>query len=118
MGQVGYHAGRVAEDIVALDYARRGRPEVARRWRGSAGEIDLVIRDGDGFIFVEVKKSRSFGRAAHRVNRRQMDRICGAATEYVATEPKGLMTNMRFDVALVDDVGRVEILENAFAECW
>lgn len=118
MGQVGYHAGRVAEDIVASDYARRGRVEAARRWRGSAGEIDLVVQDGDGFVFVEVKKSRSFERAASRLSRRQMNRICGAATEFVAKQPAGLMTDMRFDVALVDDRGRVQIVENAFAECW
>ena len=38
-----------------------------------------------------------------------------AATEFLAGEPKGQLTDVRFDVALVDDKGRIEVLENAFA---
>ncbi len=111
-----YHAGLVAEDIVAADYARRGQPIAGRRWRGSGGEIDLIARDGAQVIFVEVKKSRDFARAATRLNRRQMDRLCAAASEFVADEPNGQMTDMRFDLAMVNGAGAVQIIENAFME--
>jgi putative endonuclease len=110
---VGYHAGLAAEEIVAADYARRGLRLERRRWRGKRGEIDLIVREEDRVIFVEVKKSREFARAAESLSYRQMQRILGAAEEFVAGEPKGLLTEMRFDVALVDAVGRIEILENA-----
>ena len=113
-GSVAYHAGFVAEGAVAAHYLGDGRSIAARRWRGSAGEIDLIARDGSGLIFVEVKKSRSFARAAERVSRRQMERIYAAASEFLAGEPGGQNTDVRFDVALVDDVGRIKILENAF----
>ncbi len=115
-GQTGYFAGLAAEDIVAMDYASRGCVEVARRWRGSAGEVDLIVQEGETFIFVEVKKSASFSRAAARLSRRQMDRICMTATEYVARTPKGQLTDMRLDVALVNGHGAVHILENAIEE--
>ncbi len=114
-GAVAYHAGFVAEQAVAEHYERRGRVIAARRWRGSGGEIDLVARDGQGLIFIEVKKSDSFARAADRVTRRQMDRICASASEFLSGEPRGLDTDVRFDVALVDGIGRIEIVENAFA---
>ncbi|MHC0052418.1 YraN family protein [Actibacterium sp. D379-3] len=114
-GVVSYHAGRVAEDSVAHDYQRRGLAIAGRRWRGVGGEIDLIARDGDGLIFIEVKKSRSFASAAARVSRRQMGRIMTAASEFVAGEPRGQLTDMRFDVALVNGHGQIEILENAFA---
>lgn len=117
-GQKGYHQGRVAEDLVASDYERRGRIEVARRWRGSCGEIDLILRDGAGYVFVEVKSSRTSARAAQRLSRRQMDRICGAASEFVARSATGQLTEMRFDLALVDGAGRVDVIENAFMEGW
>jgi len=65
-GSVGYHAGDVAEDIVASDYICRNYQLAARRWRGKGGEIDLVMRDGDQVIFVEVKKSKTFAAAARR----------------------------------------------------
>ena len=115
-GAVSYQAGCVAEDIVARDYEQSGRPVAGRRWRGRGGEIDLIVREGARVVFVEVKKSRSFSRAAQRLTRRQMDRLCNAASEFVANEPNGQLTDMRFDLALVDSVGAVQIIENAFME--
>ena len=111
-----YYAGAAAEDIVALNYERRGHDLVHKRWRGTAGEIDLIVRDGDGFIFVEVKKSQTHTKAAHRLGRRQMDCIFGAASEFIGGEPKGQLTDVRFDLATVDAVGTVQVIENAFLE--
>lgn len=113
-GSVAYHAGFVAEGAVAARYVADGRTIVARRWRGTGGEIDLIARDGAGVIFIEVKKSRSFARAAERVSLRQMERIYASASEFLSGEPGGQNTDVRFDVALVDDVGRIKIVENAF----
>lgn len=115
-GSVSYHAGRVAEDIVANAYLKRGHTLAGRRWRGQGGEVDLIMRDGDGIVFVEVKKSRDFARAAMHLSRRQMDRLCAAASEFVAGEPLGQLTEMRFDLALVNGQGAVQVIENAFME--
>lgn len=111
-GAASYHAGLSAEAAVAAHYAERGLTIAARRWRGSAGEIDLVARDGEALIFIEVKKSRDFSRAAERLSSRQIARICAAASEFVAREPKGQLTEMRLDLAMVDGAGRVRVLEN------
>ncbi len=113
-GETGYHAGHSAEEIVAQLYERRGLTIACRRWRGQGGEIDLIVRDGETVIFVEVKKSRDFARAAERLSRRQMERIQVSAAEFLDTEPCGSLTPARFDVALVDGAGAAEILENAF----
>ncbi|PUB16348.1 YraN family protein [Yoonia sediminilitoris] len=115
-GQTGYQAGLAAEDIVASDYESRQHSVAARRWRGQSGEIDLVMRDGDAVVFVEVKKSKSFARAATRLGRRQMDRLCAAGSEFLAGEPRGQLTDVRFDLAMVDGSGAVQVIENAFAE--
>ncbi len=115
-GTTGYHAGRVAEDVVANDYVRRDHDIAARRWRGKSGEIDLIARDGETVVFVEVKKSRSFAMASARLGRRQMDRIVASAGEFLANEPHGQLTDVRFDLAVVNDVGAVKVIENAFME--
>lgn len=112
-GKVGYLAGLAAEEIVARDYARRGQAIVRRRWRGQGGEIDLIARDGEVVVFIEVKKSRSFAAAAERLGPRQMARIFASAEEFIAGEPRGSLTDCRFDVALVDGRGAVQIIENA-----
>jgi putative endonuclease len=74
------------------------------------------MRSGVVVVFVEVKKSKSFAAAAERVSKRQMQRIYQAASEFLAGEPAGQDTEMRFDVALVNGVGEVHILENAFGQ--
>lgn len=114
-GARSYHAGLAAENQVAQLYERAGRKICARRWRGLSGEIDLIARDGAEVIFIEVKQSRTHAAAAEHLTLRQMQRIYASASEFLAGEPLGQNTDVRFDVALVDSVGRVEILENAFA---
>lgn len=113
-GSVSYHAGRSAENAVASDYERRGFAIAHRRWRGAGGEIDLIARSGDGLVFVEVKKSRSFDAAAARISARQIERIYASAAQFLESEPAGQLTNVRFDAALVDASGAVQIIENAF----
>jgi putative endonuclease len=108
-GIVSYHAGLAAEDAVEATY---GLPVAARRWRGTTGEIDLILRDGEGLIFVEVKRARDFARAAERLSRAQAERIWSTAAEFLSGEPRGQLTDARVDLALVDGVGRVQIIEN------
>ena len=112
-GAVAHRAGLAAEAQVTADYMRRGMEILAQRWRGAGGEIDLVARHRGEVIFVEVKKSRSFAAAAARLSRHQIRRLQDAACEFLDGQPLGALTPMRFDVALVDAQGRIEVLENA-----
>ena len=113
-GAVSYHAGLSAEDIVCDAYCRNGYAPKARRWRGQGGEIDLIFEKLGALVFVEVKKSRDFAGAAARLSERQMQRIYSAASGFLASMPQGQNTESRFDAALVDGTGAVEIVENAF----
>lgn len=110
-----FHAGIAAEEQVARHYDRVGKSVCARRWRGRHGEIDIIARDGDTVIFIEVKQSRTHLQAAEHLSPRQMERICMAGLEFLEGEPRGQLTEVRIDVALVDGAGRLEIVENAFA---
>lgn len=114
-GVVSHLAGLSAEQQVAALYQRTGLRIAAQRWRGRyGGEIDLVARLGDTVIFIEVKKSRTHVGAAARVSLRQMKRIWVSAEEFISVLPEAANLNMRFDVALVDGAGKIEILENAY----
>jgi putative endonuclease len=100
---------------VARAYARDGMPIFARRWRGQSGEIDIVARDGETVVFIEVKQSRTHDVAASHLSTWQMQRIWDAGSEFLAGEPRGSLTEVRIDLALVDGQGQIEILRNAFA---
>lgn len=111
-GALAWHSGNAAEDAAARYYEGCGAHIAARRWRGRAGEIDLILREGCRVVFVEVKKADSHAAAAERLGLRQQRRIRAAASEFIAGEPAGQDTEVRFDVALVDSLGRIAIIPN------
>ena len=115
-GTTNHLAGLAAEHSVIAEYAGRAHHVLAHRWRGDAGEIDLIFDDGDGLIFTEVKKSRSHDAALRNLSRRQQKRLYQAATEYLANTGRSLATEMRFDVALVDGQGHIQVMENAMIQ--
>ena len=91
-------SGRWAEDD-ACDLLRGlGYSIVARNWAFRGGELDIVARDGDTLVFVEVK-SRSgsgFGGPEAAVNLAKRRRIVSAARAFLACTEADLPA--RFDV--------------------
>lgn len=112
-GQVSYLAGQAAEESVATQYQSTGHRILARRWRGRAGEIDIVAESAEGLVFVEVKASKTHRRAAEALGARQQQRLMRAAEEYAACHRGRIDVEMRLDVALMNQMGEIEILENA-----
>lgn len=117
-GRIAHLSGVLAEDSVARLLERKGMVILARRWRGKAGEIDLIARDGQCLVFVEVKQSSNHEDAAYRLGAAQQGRIMRAALEYCDAAGQSPLPEMRFDAALVEGQGRVEILERAFEEAF
>lgn len=113
-GARAHRTGLAAEESVLRAYRARGYVLREHRWRGAGGEVDLILEHDGGLVFVEVKAARDFARAAESLSPRQMGRIAAAAGEYLGRMPQGQATQMRFDVALVDRQGQVELLEGAF----
>ncbi len=112
-GSINYHAGLAAEGSVERHLMDRGLSLVARRWRGKAGEIDLVMREGAVTVFVEVKRAATHALAATRLSTRQAMRIMRAGEEFVGRTTGSISADMRFDLALVDGAGQVQMIPNA-----
>lgn len=108
-------SGLAAEAAVEAHYSRNGGTIAARRWRSRVGEIDLVAREGERVVFVEVKRARTFDAAVARVTGRQLSRIAAAALDFLAGHPRGQDAEMRFDVALVNGRGEISVIENVWA---
>ena len=114
-GKRAHNSGLAAEARAIALYAAAGLQMVESRWRGSSGEIDLILADGDTFVFAEVKQARTHDAAMASFSAAQMRRIHSAAAEYLARCPAGQLTNVRFDLAVVDGAGRCDILEGMFS---
>ncbi len=114
-GRGGHLSGLAAEDQAARAYERRGAEILARRHRSEAGEIDLILREGDFLVFVEVKKRRNRATAAESITERQWRRLGLAATRYMLAESDktGPVRGCRFDAVLIGADGSIEIVENA-----
>ncbi len=112
-GAINHAAGIAAEDQIARWYLARGYEVVRRRWKHLEGEIDLILRLGDQLIFTEVKYSKTHARAMQAVSAHQQQRVMAAALSFLALTGQSMETPMRFDVACLDPMGRVAVLENA-----
>ena len=111
-GQTAYQDGAAAEDAVERLYRNRGYGVLARRWRGAGAEIDLILNNSKGFVFVEVKKAKSHAEAAGRLSPAQLRRICRAGETYADRVAAGRFVEMRVDLATVDRLGQIAIVEN------
>jgi putative endonuclease len=78
--------GLAGERAAEIELARMGMRVVARNQRTRFGEIDLVCRDTDGYVFVEVKtrSAGSFVAAAEAVDRRKLGRLARLAVGWLA----------------------------------
>ncbi len=114
-GRVGYLSGLSAEEQAARAYERRGAEILERRHRSAAGEIDLILREGETLVFAEVKKRRTRATAAESISERQWQRLGLAASRYmlVESEKTGPVRGCRFDAVLIGADGSIEIIENA-----
>ena len=111
--------GKSGETYACRELERRGYAIVARRFRTRRGEIDVIARDGETLVFVEVKARRStrYGTPLEAVTPFKRDRLLRMAAEYVLA--KGVANaNCRFDVvSVLFGEGlrpRVEVVKNAF----
>lgn len=111
--------GTSGEETAAVWLAARGYEILARNVRTRFGELDLVARQGDLVVFVEVKtrSSAAFGHPVEAVAGRKQARLAGLAAAFLRAQ--GLDgAPIRFDVVAVrpGPVGRpvVEHYPGAF----
>ena len=97
-------SGRRGEDLAHRFLQKRGFRVVARNYRSrsGAGEIDLIARDGDALVFVEVKSRRSeeFGAPDRAVDQEKREALVRTAREY-ARRAGVEWRKVRFDIVSV-----------------
>jgi putative endonuclease len=111
--------GADAERAACRHLKRRGLSVVARNYRALRGELDIICRDGEAWVFVEVKARSSdrFGGPEWAVPPSKRRQVAKLARHYLSE--RGLYGEVpcRFDVVLVDAGTRpfrLTHIENAF----
>lgn len=113
--------GRAGEDVAAEHLNQSGYVILERNWRCRAGELDLISRDGETLVFVEVRSRTNptrFGSAVEAVTPRKCRQVRELASVYLKRR-QAETKPVRFDVVAVTfngdgSVRDVKHLQGAF----
>jgi putative endonuclease len=102
MGNRLQQIGADGETLVTSYLQSKGVTVIARNWRIKSGEIDLVAREGDTLLFVEVKSRTSgkFGHPLEAIGPEKAFRLQRLALAWIATHDQW-GTDYRIDCAAV-----------------
>ena len=112
--------GRDAERLAGQYLKREGLISVARNFSCRLGEIDLIMRDEDCLVFVEVRyrTSNRFSRAGQTVDIYKQRKLIRTAAFFLAKRPQYANSVVRFDVVAIDADDRgnktIEWIKDAF----
>ncbi len=106
--------GKSAEDQAHDFLCNQGLKAVCRNYRCKQGELDLVMRDQQTLVIVEVRyrKSDTYGSALESITASKQGRILNATQHYLNTQ-KGDCP-LRFDVIAISGNGEINWIKNAF----
>jgi putative endonuclease len=110
--------GKKGEALAEEYLKRKGYQILKRNYRYGHKEIDIIAREGNTIVFVEVKAGRSkdFGAPQERVNLRKQKNLTEAAYHFIQKE-NITDCDFRFDVLAIDYRGgkeEVDHIRNAF----
>ena len=110
--------GKKSEGIAVRHLKRKGYKIVEQNYRNRIGEIDIIARDRDTLVFVEVKSrsTNKFGDPKWAITPTKQRKISMVALAYLKTLDQG-DAKARFDVVCIQEDGetrQVEIVKNAF----
>ena len=110
--------GKLGEDLACRELERRGWAILARRYRRRGGELDIVARDGQTVVFVEVKtrEGSDYGAGVEAITALKRRRLADVALDYVVRN-RLHKCPCRFDVASIEfgaDGVKIEWYQNAF----
>jgi len=106
--------GRDGEEIAAEYLRNNGYRIVEKNYKNRFGEIDVIAKDGNTLVFVEVKtrNTPSYGSPSSAVDSKKQQRIGKVAVTYL-TEKRLTHSPVRFDVVSICD-GEIEVIRDAF----
>ena len=110
--------GQSTENRARRRLEQAGLKTLARNYRCRLGEIDLIMKDGDCLVFVEVRFRGKNARAGAKesVDLRKQSKLIATALHYLRQHRERRHWPMRFDVVAVDEGAQppLEWIKDAF----
>jgi len=109
--------GFAAEEFAREYLVKQGLRWVANNYSCRVGEIDLIMRDGEYLVFVEVRArgSNRFGGALASITHSKRQKIIKTALYYLLVNKLQDKFPLRFDVICLDGIPLdIKWLKNAF----
>jgi putative endonuclease len=113
--------GRQAEQLAVTYLQQHGLRMVTSNYHCRHGEIDLIMRDAEALVFVEVRYRRdsAHGHGFDSIDHYKQQRLWRTAEHYIAKHPKWMNRPCRFDVISIDgqlQLESVQWIQNAIME--
>lgn len=110
--------GALGEDLALKEITRLGYKCIARNYRCPLGEIDLIAKEKDSLVFIEIKtrRGRSTRYAKEAITRRKRRQLSKVALAYMKSNNCS-DAKSRFDVVAINLMGgkeEIEVIRNAF----
>lgn len=110
--------GKKSESVAAKFLKKQGYKILEQNYRNKLGEIDIIAKEKETLVFVEVKarRSRQFGNPKWAITPKKKRKISMVALYYLKTTRQSLV-KARFDVVAItstQESPEIEIIKNAF----
>ncbi len=105
--------GKTGEDLAASVLVKKGFKILQRNYRYGKGEIDIVAKDGNVLVFIEVKtrKNLEYGPPETAVTKNKQRQIRKIAEAYLFEKEIG-DTDCRFDVVAIQFLPKINPVIN------
>lgn len=111
MNNLGVHAEKIAENYLI----NQGLSLIKQNYSCKYGEIDLIMRDGNTTVFIEVRlrSNSAFGGAGSSITKSKQSKLSRTAEHYLQQHGNDAC---RFDAVLMNkaDAANIEWIKNAF----
>jgi putative endonuclease len=109
--------GKIGEELAVQFLVDKGYEILERNWRNIHKEIDIIAKEGEDLVIVEVKARQTdeYGEPDIAVTKRKQRMLIAAANAYITR--KGLDVETRFDIVSIvfkDGEPVIEHIEDAF----
>ena len=116
--------GQYTESLACQYLENKGFKLIEKNFNCRLGEIDLIMKDNDSLVFVEVRyrRSNNFGSGAESVTANKQSKLIKTASLYLQKHDKYNKNPARFDIVSItgiietNDINNIDFdwIENAF----